>query len=76
MSRGRKDKVMMGAERKSLVIRRRRSPHAYTRAATGSSRSTSGDDPSTRRRFIRAERALGMVMQLPRARQLSMTSSR
>jgi cell division protease FtsH len=69
-----KDKVMMGAERKSMVMtedEKRRPP--TTRPATRSSRSRPGCDPLHKVTIIPRGRALGVTWNLPERDRYSMS---
>jgi cell division protease FtsH len=70
-----KDKVMMGAERKSMVMTEdEKKLTAYHEAVTPLSRfNVPASDPVHKATIIPRGRALGMVMQLPERDKLSMS---
>jgi cell division protease FtsH len=72
-----KDKVMMGAERRSMVIPRRRRTPRTTRPATRSSRALLPHaDPVHKVTIIPRGRALGVTMQLPEGDRYSYVRAR
>ncbi len=74
-----KDKVMMGAERKSLVMtEEEKMLTAYHEGghATASRSTSKATDPMHKATIIPRGRALGMVMQLPERDKLSMSYER